>query len=238
LALRPSGGIRVQEAGTIIDGLDVRGDISVEAPDVIIRNTRIVNNGEWGIIQRDSGGGLVVENVEIRSNGAEQLGKGIYNIGGMLTVRRSNISMVTDGIMTSVGLIEDNFLHDPREFPGDHVDMIQAGSGPPPDLSLIIRRNTVINTVDQTSAVAIFQDFGIQHDVTVDNNFLAGGGYTLYAGAGDKGISRNIKITNNVWSRQVFAKGGYFGPVAYYDKNGPGNVWSGNTWQDGAAVTP
>jgi hypothetical protein len=73
----------------------------------------------------------------------------------------------------------------------------------------------------------------------VENNFLAGGGYTLYAGAGDMGPTYNIKIINNVWSRQVFPEGGYFGPVAYFDKDGAGNVWSGNTWLDtGAPIHP
>jgi hypothetical protein len=237
--LQQSGSVRVTRAGTVIDGLEVNGDISVEAPNVTIRNTRIVNNGEWGIIQRDQAGGLVVEDVEIRGNGADQLGKGIYNIGGMLTVRRTNISVVTDGIMTSVGLIEDNYLHDPKEYSGDHVDMVQSGSAPPAGLSLVIRHNTIVNTRDQTSAVALFQDFGIQRDVTVENNFLAGGGYTLYAGAGEKGTATNIKIVNNVWSRQIFAKGGYFGPVAYWDRDGSGNVWTGNRWADtGAAINP
>ena len=58
------------------------------------------------------------------------------------------------------------------------------------------------------------------------------------AGAGKKGLSSNIKVIDNVFSRRVWPKGGHAGPVSYWDADGPGNVWKGNTWEDGrSAVT-
>jgi hypothetical protein len=103
----------------------------------------------------------------------------------------------------------------------------------------VIRHNTVINTLDQTAAVALFQDFGVQHDAIIERNLLAGGGYALYAGAGAKGTSYNIKVIGNVFSREVYRASGQYGPVAYWDKNGSGNVWQGNVWADtGKPVTP
>jgi hypothetical protein len=237
--LTSSGAIRVTQPGTVIDGLDVHGDISVEANNVTIKNSRIVTAGTWAIIQRDNVSGLTVQDCDIYGNGKDQLQFAVFNLGGMVTILRNEMSVVSDAISTSVGLIADNYLHDPKFFPGDHIDMIQSDAGPGPGQRLVIRHNTIINTYDQTSAIALFQDFGVQHDASIENNLLAGGGYALYGGAGSKGKSSNIQVVNNVFSRQVFPNSGNFGPVAYWDEDGAGNVWQSNVWADtGSAVTP
>lgn len=238
-ALRASGPVRVTKAGTVIDGLDVRGDISVEANNVTIKNTRVIAVGTWAIIQRSGASGLTVQDSDMHGNGTDQMQFAILNQGGNITIARNDISVISDGISTSVGLIVDNYLHDPKLFPGDHLDMIQSDEGPGGGGSLTIRHNTMINTYEQTSALALFQDFGVQHDALIENNLMAGGGYALYAGAGAKGKSYNIKIINNVFSRTVFKNGGYWGPAAYWDAGGSGNVWQSNVWQDtGQAITP
>ena len=33
-----------------------------------------------------------------------------------------------------------------------------------------------------------------------------------------------------------FPNGGPYGPVAYFDNQGPGNTWTGNTWTTGATI--
>jgi hypothetical protein len=239
LATTRSTPLRVRKAGTVIDGLDIRADISVEADNVTIKNSRVINAGEWGIIQREGAEGLVVRDSEIRGNGKDRLQHAIFNLGGAVTILRNDMSLVSDALSTSVGLIQDNYLHDPIYFDGDHTDMIQSNSGPPAGQQLVIRHNTVVNTLDQTAAVALFQDFGVQHDAVIENNLLAGGGYSLYGGAGTKGTSYNIKVIGNVFSREVHRSSGQYGPVAYWDKNGKGNVWQDNVWADtGKPVTP
>ncbi|MFI7602244.1 hypothetical protein [Actinoplanes sp. NPDC049681] len=231
--------LRVRRAGTVIDRADIRGEISVEANDVTIKNSRVVNAGNWGIVQRPEAKGLVVKDSEIRGNGKDRLQYAILNLGsGDISVLRNDISKVSDALSTNVGLIEGNYLHDPVYFDGDHTDMIQSNSGPPAGQRLVIRHNTVVNTLEQTAAVALFQDFGVQHDATIEHNLLAGGGYALYAGSGAKGTSYNIRVVGNVFSREVFGKSGQYGPVAYWDKGGSGNVWQDNVWADtGRPVT-
>jgi hypothetical protein len=229
----------VQKNGTVLNGLDMRADISVEADNVTIKNSRIITTGEWGIIQRQGAKGLVVQDSEIRGTGTARLQHAIFNLGGDLTVVRTDMSVVSDAISTSVGRIEDNYLHDPVYFDGDHTDMIQSDSGPGPGQQLVIRHNTIINTLDQTSAVALFQDFGVQHDALIENNLMAGGGYALYGGAGQKGTATNIRVIGNVFSREVYKNSGQYGPIAYWDDKGSGNVWQGNVWADtGKPVTP
>ncbi|MFC4588889.1 DUF4082 domain-containing protein [Sphaerisporangium corydalis] len=234
--LKASKSITVTKDGTVIDGMEVSGEINVDADNVTIRNTRLAAApGDWGIIQRQGHTGLKVEDSEIFGNGRDRTQFGIINQGRELTVRRVDIHTISNGILTEQGLVEDSYLHDPKYFSGDHTDMIMCTSGPPSGATLVIRGNTVINTLEQTGAIALFQDFGVVRNVTVEGNFLAGGGYSLYGGAGAKGTSSNIKVLNNVFSRDVWAKGGYNGPVAYWDKGGT-NEWKGNVWEDGKPV--
>ncbi|MFC4529962.1 DUF4082 domain-containing protein [Sphaerisporangium dianthi] len=237
VSLKESKSITITKDGTVIDGLEISGEINVQADDVTIRNTRLAAApGEWGIIQRSGHSGLTVEDTEIFGNGKQRTQFGIINQGGDLTVRRVDIHTISNGILTEQGLIEDSYIHDPKYYSGDHTDMIMCTSGPPSGATLVIRGNTVINTLEQTGAVALFQDFGVVRNVTVEGNFLAGGGYTVYGGAGAKGTSSNIKVVGNVFSKDVWAKGGYNGPVAYWDKNGAGNEWKNNVWEDGKTV--
>ncbi|MFI7028335.1 hypothetical protein ACIBK1_06465 [Microbispora rosea] len=239
VALKRSDSLVITKDGTVIDGLDVYGDITVDADNVTIRNTRVRGQRDyWGILQREGRSGLTVEDVEVFGNGKVRTQFGILNQGKMITIRRVDIHTISNGICTEQGVVEDSYLHDPKYYSGDHTDMIMSTSAPAKGTQLIIRNNTVINTLDQTGAIALFQDFGVIRDVTVEGNLLAGGGWALYAGAGTKGTSSNVKVIDNVFSRQIWPKGGHAGPVAYWDHEGSGNVWQGNIWEDGGVVDP
>ena len=48
--------------------------------------------------------------------------------------------------------------------------------------------------------------------------------------------THDIQITNNRIARLYFPNGGSYGPVTAFDPNGPGNVWSGNVWDDAPTV--
>jgi hypothetical protein len=230
--LTSRGSVRVTRSGTVLNGLDVHGEIEVAADNVTIRNSRVVNpGGTWGIIQREGHTGLTVQNCDIRGDGVRQMQFGILNQGGMITVRRADISVISNGIQTDHGLIEDSYFHDPKFFSGDHNDMIMTTSGPASGRSIVIRHNTVINTLEQTSAIALFQDFGVVHDALVTNNLLAGGGYALYAGGGSHGTPYNVQIIGNVFRRSPFSRGGHFGPVTAWDGSGQGNEWRDNVWE-------
>ena len=73
---------------------------------------------------------------------------------------------------------------------------------------------------------------------TIENNFLAGGGYAIYAGADLGNTTSNILIKGNRFGQQYYAKSGQFGASAYYDHAGTGNVWSGNSWDTTGLAVP
>jgi hypothetical protein len=232
--------VRVTRNGAVLNGLDVNGEIEVAADNVTIRNTRVVNpRGRWGIIQTKGHGGLTIEDSEIHGDGVRQMEFGIMNQGGMLTVRRIDVSVISNGIQTNHGLIEESFFHDPKHFSGDHIDMIISTGAPAPGQSLVIRHNTVLNSLKLTCAIGLFQTFGVVHDVLVTDNLISGGSYALCAGSGSRGSAYNVRIIENVFSRVPFRTGGYYGPVAAWDSSGRGNEWRDNVWEgSGTRVTP
>jgi hypothetical protein len=64
-------------------------------------------------------------------------------------------------------------------------------------------------------------------NVTIVDNLMAGGGYTLYCNAGPD--VPNETVTGNRFSKVFFAKGGYWGPLTGC---GQADTYSGNVWDD------
>ena len=56
--------------------------------------------------------------------------------------------------------------------------------------------------------------------------------------SGDPTNATNQRFTDNVFQRGTNRKCGAYGPVTSFDRNGTGNVWSGNVWDDGTPVAP
>jgi len=231
------GFLRVESAGAVIDGIDVQGEIYITVPRVTIRNAKVTFGGgsSIGISVRPGANDVVIESSRISgaNAGAERMMAGIKAWGQTgLQVRRCDITFTSTAIQTDQGLVTDNYVHDMGFLEGDHTNGFTSnayGGG------VVVRHNTIFNQLAQTDAVSFFQDFGVQKDATIDDNLLAGGGYVIYGGGGSKGVTSNIKITNNRIGRQLFPKGGFYGWLAWYDAQGAGNVLGGNVWDDTSA---
>jgi len=238
--LTPSAGFTVSVDGTVVEDLAVTGAIRVEASNVTIRHVCLTNTSpqDWAIVQWFGASGLSIEDVTIEGDAVQALGQGVQNFGGDITVERANIAGVADGVATIRGLVADSYIHDPSTLNGAHIDLIQATSGADDGDMLTVTHNTLLNPQRQTGVVSLFQDFGVGRHARITGNLLAGGGYTLYAGGGPKGLSYDIQITGNVFDRRYFPQCGANGPVIAFDTGGPGNVWSGNVYDNGAPVTP
>ena len=99
-----------------------------------------------------------------------------------------------------------------------------------------IQHNTLLNPFGQTAAVFLDNHAsGPNHNVTENDNLMAGGGYVTYGDSNGDG-STNIVITNNRFSRLYYSDGGYYGVE---DQNNAATTFSGNIWDDTlAAVRP
>jgi len=234
------GWIEVDGKGATLSGITTTKDVNVTGDNVTVKNSRIIVGGEtFGIAVRRADN-VTLQNNEIAgptASGSNRLMVGIKDIyadSSGLRVVGNDIWNTATGVQMDAGLIEDNYIHDLGFTKGDHVNGTTSNGG---TRNLTIRHNTVFNPHDQTDAISLFQDFGAQGNRVIDNNLLAGGGYTIYAGAnsGKEKSATNISVTNNRISRIFYPRGGYFGPATAYTSSG-GNKWTGNTWDDTSAA--
>jgi hypothetical protein len=225
VTLKASGGLRITTANQVISGLDISGDVSVEAPGVVIKNSRIRGSGSFGIFVRT--GSATISDTEI--SGFEN---GIA--GDNWTATRVNIHDLTDdGVkLGSNVLLQDSWIHNLTPSPGAHSDGGQMQAGV---TNLVVRNNVIDVASASTSNAALFlaPDLGPSTNgpVTIDGNWLDGGNYILFCVDGNNGqyFVKNISIKNN-----KFGRNGRYGPSRV---NVPISQ-SGNTWADsGSALT-
>ena len=236
--LRTLGSQTITKDGTVLENATINGNIEIEANNVTIRNVRITETGDtWGIGLRHTTN-TTIDHVQISRGNGTRLEVGIKDVYGDATgtsILHSDISGTSTAIQTHEGLVQDNYVHDLAMNTGDHVNGFTSNGATTP---LTINHNTIFNQISQTDAISLFQDFGLEANRTITNNLIAGGGYTLYAGAGSQGASHNITITGNRFSRLYYPNGGSYGPATAYDTNGSGNTWTNNTWDGSGTSVP
>jgi Right handed beta helix region len=232
------GWLQVTADGAVVDNLEVDGPIEVTHKNVTVRGNVIHAAGEtWGVGLRHTTNATVSGNTIGAVGTSPRLLVGIKDIYGDAAgtaVTANDIAGTSTAIQIGSGLIRDNYIHDLAMASGDHVNGITSNGS---SQRLEIDHNTVLNSFDQTDAIGLFQDFGLEANRLITGNLLAGGGYTIYGGGGSFGRTHDIRIVGNRISRLYFPSGGSYGPLAYFDDLGDGNTWSGNVWdEDGSPV--
>jgi hypothetical protein len=221
-----SGNLTVTTPGAVVDRMLVTGIVIVKAPNVTIRRTRVApaHSDYWVIYQSPGATNLVIEDTEIAGGGIHL---GVVQEADGLTVRRCAIHHVDTAVALgefSRGTVEDSYLHDVATGVGT------AGG----NATVTISHNTIASTVPGEAAIGFANNAPPMTAVTIENNLLSGGSYTLSAGN-----QRQVRFSHNRFSRAASQKGGQYGPVANWDATSPGNVWLDNVWDDtGAPVQP
>ncbi|WP_222857289.1 hypothetical protein [Rhizobium herbae] len=211
-----NGTLHITEDNAVISNMDITGDIVIDADNVTLNNIKLTSTGAWSAVNvMDGATGFTLQNSEIDGKGLSQ--NGVYGHG---TFVGNDIYGVENGITVSgPSDIRDNYIHNFLGTAEAHYDGIEVNAGH--DIDIV--HNTVVVDHGQTSAVMLDNYFGGLSNITVENNRLAGGGYTVYlddtfgGGAVDDG---SIKIINN----QV--GDGQWGDFALYGNN---PVMYGNT---------
>jgi hypothetical protein len=239
-----SGTVHLATPGMVYENRLVTGDIIVEAPNVTIRNVKLVKqNPSYGISVKNGGSwqdtqaGLLLDHVEIDLGGTMD-GNGIAFNG--YTARHVFFHNGADcAAMGQNVLIEDSLCVDGPDANGDgwpdstgfcngpeHIDGFQSDGGS----GITLRHNTMRNPCEQTSNILLSSNTGHISNARVEDNLLAGGGYSLYcAGMADRSSVTNIVATGNRIARTYFPRGGKWGPTAYCEY---ADTFSGNVWDD------
>lgn len=222
------GDFFINTDGYVLENKHINGCIEVTAANVTIRNTKITCQSNYGIASYGSGddGGLLVEDVEIDCNHTNTTA---ISYSG-LTARRLHIHGCENGLSIDHSVtLTDSFIHDIYEGATGHGDGIQASNGS----NTLIEHNTIYGE-STTSSININNNAAgpTTSNVTISNNLIAGGAYTLYCPIP---LSVNFKIINNHFSRIFYPNAGAFGPQADCSDE---TVISGNVWHDTGAAVP
>jgi hypothetical protein len=219
--------------GTVLSGLSIPYTVAIQASNVTVNDVQIVTGGSFAISLTHTAG-VTIENSTISGTNATtgRVNVAIDDVYGDSTgevIKDNNISAFRTAMQVSAGLVEGNYIHDPGYIAGDHTNGIVTNGG---TASMTIEDNTIFNSLGQTDAISLDAAAAgtTVANKTIENNFLAGGGYSIYGGDGQNNPTSKIVITGNRFGQNYYAKGGQFGAVAYYNPAGTGNVWSGNSW--------
>lgn len=234
----------IRTNGAVISGINLTGSLDVYANNVTIKNCRINTRNWFGINQRKGYSGLKIFNctiVGVKGKGLDHGGEdyGISDDGGQMEVAHNNIYGFGEGITSGQGYFHDNYVHSLQSYiplgskSYQHTNALidSGGSG------IRVVHNTFLNWMPPraggSSSLMLAYDSAPVTNATIQDNWLAGGAYCLYPG-GVTG-SKNIVITGNFFSTEIFPGCGYYGlNAATHWHYGHGDVWRKNVWANGS----
>ncbi len=221
--LTASGTIKVTQNGAVIENLDIAGAIEVLANDVTIRRVRITSGDYYPIRYFDNKNtGLVVEDSEIIGTSTDVTSAISF---ANYTARRLNIHGGADGFKADENvLIEDCWIHDLANAPGQHNDGVQSTGGK----GVTIRHNAISGA--SNACVQTGDEGAATEDLTVECNWLSGGGYTLNIRGTGATRPKNTRIIDNRFTRDSA-----YGPWTIDD---PAPTIKGNVWDDDGSPIP
>lgn len=239
---RYSGNCAFDRPGTVIEGKIIVCDrVVILAPNVTIRSSEIQG---W-IDVSPAAADLTLEDSTVNAGNSETPAIGFYDV----TIRRSEIR----GGQTSVQcasncLIEDSLLHDQMRPVGpQHLGGYLSNGGS----NVVLRHNTVACTPHDNAAgggcsgsMQIYANFAPLVNFRFIDNFVKATPGAYCASFGQNPGARfgshptHIVVVDNVFERGPTGKCGVFGAATSFFVAGRGNVFRGNTWDDGAPLRP
>jgi hypothetical protein len=246
-----TGPMSIDTANTVIDGKIIRGALVIRAKDVRITRSQIIGT---------------VSNDEHSVDTSFTIADSLVEAGDKLQTGISSRDFVATRVHVIGGnrsilcfrncVVEYSYVHGQMtdESGKAHESGIRMSQGS------TIRFNTIACDAPDippdagcSAALTGYGDFEpVQNNLIEGNVFVHGsGGFCAYGGSsGANGAkpfgaeAANIRFINNVWQRGTSPgdKGvpvcGHWGPITDFNSSRPGNVWSGNKWDDGTQLNP
>jgi hypothetical protein len=214
-SLTSSGSITAATAGAIIDARHVTGSITVNAPNVTIRRTRVDSDAFMAI--RSNSTGLVVEDSEIMDTDGGTMCHNAVG-GGDVTVRRVEVKDCENGADIGDGnvLMADNYIRDlaapsagTSQHPdgSPHTDGIQGGCG---GSNITVRHNWIDPTATggATAGIIMCTPTNLSASTTyrIEDNYIDGRGasYAVYATRQADAAAKGNYINRNRLLRGTF----------------------------------
>ena len=226
-----------------IEGKIVRGSLEIGGANVTVRNSKILGTITT-LDEQFPKASLTLDSVTIDGHGVE--GKSAE--GTNITVRHSEITGSASGGVCASCTVEDSWFHD-EWIPPTSLDHMSAYRM---DRHTTLRHNTLSCDFDPTgmnpeagcsAGLTGYPDFNAVEFNTVDRNLLVANAKSAFCAFGGSsngkpfsGSTNHIAFTDNVFQKGANGTCGSYGPITDFDRNAPGNVWSGNRWDDGTSL--
>ncbi len=229
---RHDGDLTVTTPGAVIDGLEIHGLVIVNAPDVVIKNSRILGRSvdfSAGLVSNvRSGQPFTIQDSEITAAVPSPYLNGIF--GSAFTALRVDISNVIDPIHVIGGDVEirDSWLHDNDHYEQDplwngtpsHSDSLQIEAGR--NITVVGNRmehahNAAIQITQNTSKAQL-------GDLRITDNYFDDGGCTVNIARTPAPISNFVVANNEFGPDRGFAGCGILAPSMNTPQQS-GNVW-------------
>jgi hypothetical protein len=238
-----TGSCTITVANTAIDAKTINCDLQIRAAGVKVTRSKIVGSINLSEDASDSYS-FTISDSEIDAGNRMATGVGTKNFTATrVHVYGGNRSMYCYNNCT----ISDSYVHGQfKDLSGvAHESGIRMGQ------NSVLRHNTIAcdapNVPPDAGCSAGLTGYGDFTPVTnnlIENNLFKAttGGTCAYGGSSAgkpySSQTRDIVFRNNVFERGSNGKCGYWFPIADFDTTRPGNVWSGNVWDDGRTVLP
>ncbi len=250
----PSGELILDQTNQVLSNTRVHGTVTVLGCNVTLRNVEVdaseayTGNTSPDLfaiwLKEDPSCGVTLDHVTVStpmtpSTYATEAVRDAY--GGPATV--TSLKAVGQQLGMTVGsgtAMSDSYIELDVTKRGDHnEDILDDGI-----VGLNLTHNTFLNQNGQTSALSLFNEFGPNSNFLIQNNLMAGGGFTCYCGdgtttnAGGSARASNISFINNVFWRRYYPDSGFYASGRAYNPAG-GGVWSQNYYAnaDGTVTT-
>ncbi|MEO5499289.1 MAG: hypothetical protein ABIR46_02210 [Candidatus Saccharimonadales bacterium] len=201
-----NGDYTISTDGTLVENMDIRGCVIVQAANVTIRKSKVTCTSFIGLASyaASDDGGLILEDVEIDC--ADNNTTGLSYIG--VTARRLHVHNCENGLNIDDDVsIADSYIHSIYEGATGHGDGIQGVA----NSNVTISHNTIY--AESTTAAINLNNNPTgpsSTNVLISNNLLAGGGWTMYCPVV---ATVNYQILNNRFSRFFHPNVGVAGPA-------------------------
>ena len=232
------GNLDIDKDGTVIDGWDIRGYVSIKAKNVVIRNsyirgTVVPEKNDLVRVQNDAYS-VTIEDSTLVAQTASPNVDGIK--GWNFTLRRVEISNVIDTVHIhgSNVLVENSWLHDNAHYYNDpnwnggpsHSDSVQIQGGS----NITVRNSTIYGS--KNAAFMVTQGTSAVSNLTIEDNYLDDGACTINVSEASVGAPIAMSVTDNTFGRGMqYANCAVRVPTSY-----PMSL-TGNTYEDGKAVS-
>lgn len=231
---------------TVLNSKTINCNVEVRAKNVVISKSKVT-----GSVYTPDGNldySFRVEDSEITFPTIDNWGRTMVGEANF-TLLRSEVTGGNRGVYCRKNCtVQDSWIHGTKVIDAMHASAIRVSQG-----AKLIHNTIHCDVPDSGEAgcsanMTGYPDFESVKNNTVERNLFKAtpGGYCAYGGATKTKPYSNAadNATNIVFKDNVFEKGtssgkcGWWGPITDFDDSRPGNIWSGNKWDDGVVVNP